>query len=109
MAASRCARLYKITGAGIVAGCYVTEGKVERRARLRLVRDGIVVHEGRSPPCADLRTMSKRSRRALNAAFPLKSTAISRREISSRSLSWSRSNDKHIAAQAEYEEMQYAR
>jgi len=38
--------VYKITGAGIIAGCYVTEGKVTRGAQLRLVRDGIVVHEG---------------------------------------------------------------
>ncbi|MPM02902.1 Translation initiation factor IF-2 [bioreactor metagenome] len=38
--------VYKITGAGIIAGCYVTEGKVARHAQLRLVRDGIVVHEG---------------------------------------------------------------
>jgi translation initiation factor IF-2 len=38
--------VYKITGAGIIAGCYVTEGRVTRGAQLRLVRDGIVVHEG---------------------------------------------------------------
>lgn len=38
--------VYKITGVGVVAGCYVLEGKVERRAKLRLVRDGIVIHEG---------------------------------------------------------------
>ncbi len=38
--------VYKITGTGIVAGCYVTEGKVERKANVRLVRDGIVIHEG---------------------------------------------------------------
>ncbi len=38
--------VYKITGAGIIAGCYVTEGKVTRGAQLRLVRDGIVIHEG---------------------------------------------------------------
>ncbi|WP_202621011.1 translation initiation factor IF-2 [Pseudoflavonifractor sp. 524-17] len=38
--------VYKITGAGIVAGCYVTDGKVERKAQVRLVRDGIVIHEG---------------------------------------------------------------
>ena len=38
--------VYKITGAGIIAGCYVTEGKVARNAQIRLVRDGIVVHEG---------------------------------------------------------------
>ena len=38
--------VYKITGAGIIAGCYVTEGRVTRGAQLRLVRDGIVIHEG---------------------------------------------------------------
>ncbi|MCD7801790.1 MAG: translation initiation factor IF-2 [Clostridiales bacterium] len=38
--------VYKITGAGIIAGCYVKEGKVVRNAQIRLVRDGIVVHEG---------------------------------------------------------------
>ncbi|MCD8382627.1 MAG: translation initiation factor IF-2 [Clostridiales bacterium] len=38
--------VYKITGAGIIAGCYVKEGKVARNAQVRLVRDGIVIHEG---------------------------------------------------------------
>ena len=31
----------------IVAGCYVSEGKIPRTAMVRLVRDGIVVHEGK--------------------------------------------------------------
>ncbi len=38
--------VYKITGAGIVAGCYVTDGKVMRSAQIRLLRDNIVIHEG---------------------------------------------------------------
>ncbi|MBQ9165335.1 MAG: translation initiation factor IF-2 [Oscillospiraceae bacterium] len=38
--------VYKITGVGAVAGCYVKEGKVIRNAQLRLVRDGVVIHEG---------------------------------------------------------------
>ena len=38
--------MFKITGAGIVAGCYVTEGKIQRGAQLRLMRDNIVHHEG---------------------------------------------------------------
>ena len=38
--------VYKITGAGIIAGCYVTEGRITRSAQVRLVRDGIVIHEG---------------------------------------------------------------
>ena len=38
--------VYKITGAGVIAGCYVKEGKVVRSAQIRLVRDGVVIHEG---------------------------------------------------------------
>ena len=38
--------VFKITGAGIVAGCYVTEGKIQRGAQLRLMRENIVNHEG---------------------------------------------------------------
>ena len=36
--------VYKISKVGIVAGCMVTEGKVHRVDRARVVRDGIVVH-----------------------------------------------------------------
>ena len=38
---------FKVPGVGIVAGAYVTEGKVIRNAEVRLVRDGIVIHEGK--------------------------------------------------------------
>ena len=31
---------------GTIAGCYVTEGKMQRDAQVRLVRDNIVIHEG---------------------------------------------------------------
>ena len=37
---------FKVPNVGIVAGGYVLEGKVIRGAKLRLVRDGIVIHEG---------------------------------------------------------------
>lgn len=37
---------YKVTGVGTIAGCYVTDGKIQRKASVRIVRDGIVVHEG---------------------------------------------------------------
>jgi translation initiation factor IF-2 len=32
---------------GFVAGCYVTEGTIYRNARARLVRDGVVVYDGK--------------------------------------------------------------
>ena len=39
-------QVYKISNVGVVAGCYVTDGRVARNAQIRLVRDGIVIHEG---------------------------------------------------------------
>ena len=38
-------QVYKITGVGAVAGCYVLSGKVTRNAEIRVVRDGIVLSE----------------------------------------------------------------
>ena len=37
---------FKVPNVGIIAGAYVQEGKVLRNAEVRLVRDGIVIHEG---------------------------------------------------------------
>ena len=38
-------QVYKISSVGQVAGCYVTEGKVTRASKIRVVRDGIVMAE----------------------------------------------------------------
>ena len=37
---------FKVPKVGLVAGCYVTEGKITRSARVRVVRDGVVIHDG---------------------------------------------------------------
>ncbi|MBE6727204.1 MAG: translation initiation factor IF-2 [Ruminococcaceae bacterium] len=36
---------YKISNVGTIAGCYITNGKVTRQSKIRLVRDGIVICE----------------------------------------------------------------
>lgn len=38
--------VFNISKVGKVSGCLVTEGKVERGAKVRLIRDNVVVHEG---------------------------------------------------------------
>lgn len=38
--------VYNITGVGKVGGCMVTEGLVKRGAKIRLLRDNVVVHDG---------------------------------------------------------------
>lgn len=37
---------FKVSGVGTIGGCYVTDGKIQRNCGVRIVRDGIVVHEG---------------------------------------------------------------
>jgi translation initiation factor IF-2 len=39
--------LFNISKVGVVAGCRVTDGVVQRGARVRLIRDNVVVHEGK--------------------------------------------------------------
>ncbi|MGI5970133.1 MAG: translation initiation factor IF-2 [Oscillospiraceae bacterium] len=39
-------KTYKASGIGTIAGCYVQDGKIQRNAQVRIVRDGVVIHEG---------------------------------------------------------------
>jgi translation initiation factor IF-2 len=39
-------QVFNITKVGNIAGCIVTDGKVERGAKVRLIRDNVVIHEG---------------------------------------------------------------
>jgi len=38
---------FKVPNLGVIAGAYVRSGKVVRNAEIRLIRDGIVIHEGK--------------------------------------------------------------
>ena len=38
--------VFKITKVGTIAGCYVLDGKVTRNTKVRIIRDGIVIHTG---------------------------------------------------------------
>ncbi|MFN0191401.1 MAG: translation initiation factor IF-2 [Aestuariivirga sp.] len=43
---ARILEIFNITKVGKVAGCQVTEGSVQRGAKVRLIRDNVVIHEG---------------------------------------------------------------
>ncbi len=38
---------FKVSNVGTIAGCYVTQGKIQRNAEIRIVRNGIIIHEGK--------------------------------------------------------------
>lgn len=42
---AECREVYKISSVGTIAGCYILSGKVSRNAKIRVVRDGIVICE----------------------------------------------------------------
>jgi len=44
---ARILQVFKVSKVGNIAGCQVTDGKVERGANVRLIRDNVVVHEGK--------------------------------------------------------------
>ncbi len=39
-------QIYKASGVGTIAGCYVLDGMITRASQVRIVRDGIVIYEG---------------------------------------------------------------
>ena len=39
-------QIYKASGVGTIAGCYVLDGTITKDAQSRIVRDGIVIYEG---------------------------------------------------------------
>ncbi len=39
--------VFKVSGVGTIAGTYVNEGKITRSAQVRIVRDSVVIHEGK--------------------------------------------------------------
>lgn len=40
-------QIFKVSNVGTIAGCYVTNGKIARNAGVRVIRDNVVVHEGK--------------------------------------------------------------
>jgi len=40
-------QIFKVSGVGTIGGCYVLDGKITRNSEVRVVRNGIVIHEGR--------------------------------------------------------------
>ena len=40
-------QIFKVSNVGTIAGCYVTNGKVARNAGVRVIRDNVVIHEGK--------------------------------------------------------------
>ncbi|MFP5394448.1 MAG: EF-Tu/IF-2/RF-3 family GTPase, partial [Gammaproteobacteria bacterium] len=64
--------VFQITKVGKVAGCQVTEGIVERDAGVRLLRDNVVIHEGKLKTLKRFKDEVKEVRAGLECGLSLK-------------------------------------
>ena len=88
---------FKISRVGTIAGCYVTQGIIERSAKVRVIRDGVVIYP---PPIAPpdwnrsnaSRRTSAKSAKASSAASRSPATTTSRSATSSRPTASNRCN-----------------
>ncbi|MEO7177029.1 MAG: translation initiation factor IF-2 [Saprospiraceae bacterium] len=55
----RIREVYKISKVGTVAGCYVEEGKIQRNANIRVIRDGIVVYPTKEGMMGELTSLKR--------------------------------------------------
>ena len=39
--------VFRVPGAGMAAGSYITKGKITRNSQVRLIRDGVVLYDGK--------------------------------------------------------------
>ena len=76
--------VFSITKVGKVAGCRVTEGKVERGAGVRLIRDNVVIHEGTLKTLKRFKDEVAEFRPARSAAWPSPTTRTCASATSSR-------------------------
>jgi translation initiation factor IF-2 len=52
--------IFKISKVGSIAGCMVMDGKIARNAKIRIIRDGVVVHAGELSALKRFRMMLKK-------------------------------------------------
>ena len=79
--------VYKFSKGGTIGGSFVLEGKIVRGAKARVLRDGVVVHEGSFwILCTDLKMTSKKLKKALNVESVWANSRTLKPKISSKSI-----------------------
>ena len=76
----------------IVGGSYVKEGKITSSSKIRLIRNGIVVHEGEIDGLRRFKDDVKEVPAGYECGITLKNTATSRKATKSKPTKWSKSN-----------------
>lgn len=71
---------FKISNVGTIGGAYVLDGKLERNAGVRVLRDNVVIHEGKLASLKRFKDDAKKFLKDLNVVFKLRNLMILKRE-----------------------------
>ena len=63
---------FKVSGVGTIAGVFVLDGKIERNAGVRVIRENVVIHDGKLISLKRFKDDAKKLQKALNVVFKLK-------------------------------------
>lgn len=89
-------QIFKASGVGTIAGSYVLDGTIQRDSSARIIRDGIVVHEGKLASTNVEKMRSKKFAADLNVVLLWKAIMTSKKGIRSNPLLWKRSQDNFL-------------
>ena len=64
---------FKISKVGTIAGCMVTDGIVERKSKIRVIRDGVVIHDGLLENLKRFKDDAKEVRKGFECGLQIKS------------------------------------
>jgi hypothetical protein len=83
-------QVFRITKVGSVAGCYVLDGMLKRSARVRVLRDNVVVHDGELDSLKRFKDDVKEVKAGFECGLNLKNFNDIRKATSSNATRWSR-------------------
>ncbi len=89
-------QIFKASGVGTIAGSYVLDGTIQRDSSARIIRDGIVVHEGKLASIQRGKMRSKKFAADLNVVLLWKAIMTSKKGIRLNPLLWKRSQDNFL-------------
>ena len=76
--------IYKVSKVGNIAGCYVTDGSIKRDCGIRLIREGIIVYEGKLASLKRFKDDAKEVNQGYECVLQLKTITISKKAILSK-------------------------
>ena len=87
-------KIFSFSKVGKIAGCYVTDGLVKSGANARVIRDGVIIYDGKIASIQREKDQVKEVKKVLNVVLLLKIIVILKKEIPLKFMKWWKLKDE---------------